>query len=84
MKTEISSLESQLPSLTTLEIEGVKVRSRAQWLEEGEKPSRFFFKLEQRSEKNLVSSIYDTNGSVVSSHVDLEKVHVAFYRMRRS
>ena len=38
---DIVFIESQLAALTDRAAEGVKVRSRVQWLEEGEKPSRF-------------------------------------------
>lgn len=52
VRSEIISLEAQLAALIRTEIEGVKLRSRTRWLEEGEKPTRFFFKLEQeRAEK---------------------------------
>lgn len=42
-KELISRLECQLASLVSKEAEGVKIRSRAQWFEEGEKPTRYFF-----------------------------------------
>lgn len=41
---EIATLESRLKSLTLRDLEGVKVQSRAKWLEEGEKPTRYFFR----------------------------------------
>lgn len=76
----INSLEVDLLALNTKALEGVKFRSRARWLEEGEKPSRFFFKMErERIEKNFVSSIYDSNGTEVSSREDVELAHVQFY-----
>lgn len=76
----INSLEADLLALNTKALEGVKFRSRARWLEEGEKPSRFFFKMErERIEKNFVSSIYDSNGTEVSSREDVELAHVQFY-----
>lgn len=40
--SEIKSLETSLASLITREAEGAKIRSRAQWIEEGEKPTRYF------------------------------------------
>ena len=39
----IDDLEGQLSSLISKEAEGAKIRSRAQWFEEGEKPTRYFF-----------------------------------------
>lgn len=81
VRSEIISLEAQLAALTRTEIEGVKLRSRSRWLEEGEKPTQFFVKLEQeRAEKHRVSATYNSNGNEVTSHADLEKVHVDFYR----
>ena len=40
---EINSLESALSYLISKEAEGAKIRSKAKWIEEGEKPTRFFF-----------------------------------------
>ena len=42
----VNNLECQLSSLISKEAEGAKIRSRAQWFEEGEKPTRYFFRLE--------------------------------------
>ena len=77
---EIIALEARLFALFSFEIEGVKTRSRARWIEEGEKPTRYFFRLEQeRIEKNRVISMYDSNGNEVTSRADLDRVHVEFY-----
>jgi len=52
---EILATESHLAALVHRSLEGAKTRSWAQWLEEGEKPTCFFFKLErERIEKNEV------------------------------
>ena len=57
--SEIISIESCLLALNDSAMEGVKTRSRAQWLEEGEKPLRYFFITEkERTEKNYGKSIY--------------------------
>ena len=50
----VRDLENALASVISKEAEGAKIRSRAQWIEEGEKPTRFFFHLEQkRADKNF-------------------------------
>ena len=43
---EISRLKSELKALISRELEGSKIRSRVQWFEEGERPTRYFFKLQ--------------------------------------
>ena len=46
------------------EAEGAKIGSRAQWIEEGEKPTRYFFLLEKkRAEKNHFASLFDQDGT---------------------
>jgi len=77
----INDLESQLSSLISKETEGVKIRSRAQWFEEGEKPTRYFFRLEKkRAEANTFESLLDSNGFAKTSPKDLENVLVLFYK----
>lgn len=44
---EITFLESRLAALTDRALDGVKTHSRVQWLEQGEKPSRYFFRLKK-------------------------------------
>ena len=39
----IQDVECRLKAIYTKEIEGILVRSRAEWLEEGERPTRYFF-----------------------------------------
>ena len=78
---EIIFVESQLTALSDRISQGVKVCSRAQWLEQGERPTRFFFKLErERAKRNCVTSILNRDGIVVSSRAEVEKAHVDFYR----
>lgn len=48
---ELLKMEGDLKALVTEEFEGVKVRSRAEWIEDGEKPSRFFFSLMREREE---------------------------------
>ena len=76
----ISHTESQLKALRVKEIEGIMIRSRAQWLEEGKGPSRYFFNLQRiKVQRSHISSVYDLNGTAVSSQEEIEKAHVDFY-----
>ena len=77
---EIESLVSRLKVLTLKELEGSKIRSRVQWLEEGEKPSRFFFRLEREHfERNSITSVLNSDDVEVFSRAEIERVHVQFY-----
>ena len=79
--SEIRDLEGALSSLISREAEGAKIRSRAKWIEEGEKPTRYFFRLEQkRAEKNSFDSVLDSDGVEKTSQSDIESVFVDFYR----
>ena len=76
----IGTLECRLKVLTLKELEGSKIRSRVQWLEEGERPSRFSFKLERkRFERNSFTSVLNNDDVEVFSRAQIEHVHVQFY-----
>ena len=75
----ISDTESQLKARWVKEIEGIMIRSRAQWLE-GKRPSCYFFNFQRiKAQKSHISSVYDLNGTEVSSQEEIEKAHVDFY-----
>jgi len=60
------------------EAEGAKIRSRAQWIEEGEKPTRYFFRLEnKRAAKNSFVSLFDVNGVEKSTQSDFQNIQFA-------
>ena len=77
----VNKLESALEAVINNECEGAKVRSRARWIEEGEKPTRFFFRLERkRAEKNIFESLFNESGEEKFSHNDIELILVDFYK----
>ena len=77
----INDLENQLSLLISKEAKGAKIRSHTQWFEEGEKPTRYFFHLEQtRAVSNSFGSLFDENGIEKSSQQDLEKILTQFYQ----
>ena len=79
--SEIRDLESSLSSLATREVVGAKIRSRAKWVEEGEKTTRYFFRLEQkRAEKNSFASLIDSRVNEASSQANMESFLTEFCR----
>ena len=62
------------------ELRGAFIRSRAKFLEEGEKPSAFFFKKERKcGQKRLIQGIRNVVGKEVNSEDGIFKVFHQFY-----
>ena len=75
-KSEILNLESFLKQLFDQQLDGSKIRSRVQWLEEGETPSKFFLRLEnERHAKSFTSPVYNSAGVDVSSLQEIMEAH---------
>ena len=82
VKSEILQSESELSAIFRQELDGIKIRSRVKWFEEGKKPSRFFFKLgRERFDRNFVYSMYDLNGAEVLDRADLIKAQRIFIQI---
>ena len=63
----VADVEEQLSRLIQKRLDGAKIRSRATWLEEGEKPTRFFFDLERtKQQQACISKLSTDNGEVTS------------------
>ena len=46
---ELEDLKAQLQEIRNKKVEGIAIRSRVRWLQEGEKPTRYFCNLENRN-----------------------------------
>lgn len=80
VKTEIRHLETLLMQLFDQQLQGSKIRSRVKWIEEGETPSKYFFRLEnEQHAKVFVSSVFDSSGAEVSSLPEMMEAHETFY-----
>ena len=76
----ISTIQQHLRELVTKRLEGAKVRSRASWLEEGEKPTRFFFNLEQTKQKQVTITKLKTTRGEITSQKDILQATADFYQ----
>jgi hypothetical protein len=76
----ISTIEQQLRELVTKRLEGAKIRSRASWLEKGERPTRFFFNLEQTKQKQAAITKLTTARGEITSQKDILQATVDFYQ----
>ena len=76
----IQDVECRLKAIYTKEMEGILVCSRAECLEEDERPTRYFFQLQSsNAQKSQISSMYNSSGVEVSSQDEIEQAHVDFY-----
>ena len=74
--TELVRLNEELIRLRKEDLNGAFIRSRADWLEHGEKPSRFFLNLENKNRvnKNIAEIKIDENTKITNQMQILEKV----------
>ena len=71
---------SELAVLDSEAARGTQVRARVRWGEEGEISSPYFFRLEKkRSADRWISALRESDGSIVSSPVDLCRSLSLFY-----
>jgi len=70
------TLKNELDELYEKKAKGYQIRSRAKWVEKGEKSSQYFLNLEnQRQGYNCINSLKDRNGK--SKYTDKEILHIA-------
>ena len=66
--TTIEEIKEQLATIVKDRLDGVKIRSRATWLEHGERPTRYFFALEQTKQKKAtINKLKTATGEVTSN-----------------
>ncbi len=74
-------LKQQLDSLYDQKTAGYHVRSRAKWVEEGEKSTSYFLNLEKsRQISNCIESLKDSNGTAQNSDDAILDIATSFYK----
>ena len=64
---ELETKKQELEKIRISKIKGSMVRSRALWISEGEKPSKYFFGLESRNYVNkIISKVENCNGDIIT------------------
>lgn len=75
----LNNLQSQLDTFYLEKAKGAFVRSRAHWIEEGEKNSSYFFNLEkQRQTKKKIQKL-TINGCISDNQLDINREVTRFY-----
>ena len=69
---QLEECKQELESYYQIKTEGHIIRSRANWVENGERNTNYFINLEKRNQKlKNVTAIYDDNGCIVNSTKDI-------------
>ena len=77
---EFQNISKRLKDLKEEKIKGQIIRSKVQYLEEGEKSSRYFFQLEKtRGKSKLFDRVENEEGKIVNSIEDILDAQVKFY-----
>ena len=73
-------MDKKSENLRECKVKGDAIRSRAQWLMEGEKPSSFFCNLERRNfVEKTIKKLQDKEGHYITAQGDILKETEKFY-----
>lgn len=77
---QIESVKLQINDIINSRLEGSKIRSRIQYIEETEKPTRYFLRKEvQKMKGRKINKLTDTNGNDVTTNEGIMKICKDFY-----
>ena len=77
----ITDLRRQIRDIEEEFISGVIVRSKELWVEQGEKPTKYFFNLEKmRQQKTEMTELKSHSGELLSDSKDIRKEMKDFYQ----
>ena len=78
----LDDLNNNLEKYRRYQMDGLIIRTKANWIENGEKPSKYFCSLEKRNfvNKNIVKVVNDKNESVTNQEEILNEIKL-FYQV---
>ena len=81
LRDRMFEAEAQLNKIISSEIRGSMTRSRAQWVEQGERSTKYFFGLEKSSgKKKFISKLSSSSGSTIYDQAGISDHVVKFYQ----
>jgi len=79
-RNEIILAQNEIEKLLEESLEGSKIRSKVQYLENNEKPTRFFLQREkQLAENKCIHELKKSDGTIVNTNQDIKEECVSFY-----
>jgi len=80
-KTEHIMLKENLCLLYENKAKGAIIRSKTKWIEQGEKPNKYFFNLEKRNyNRKVIKSLKRPDGKMICNELELLKEIEMYYR----
>ena len=80
---KILQLKQRLKEIEENEMIGAAIRSRTEWREKGEKPTKFFFNLEkQKGEEKQLNEIRDENGDILKTKDEILSHIQKYYQIK--
>lgn len=78
---EMKKLNEELEKLRQVYIKGLLIRTKAKWVEEGEKPTKYFCGLEKRNYLNkTITCLKNNNGSLIQGQKEILDEIETFYK----
>lgn len=78
---ELILLQNELELIRKEHMKGLMVRARAKWIEEGEKPTKYFLALEKRNYINkTISKIANDSGVLITNQQEILNEIKYFYQ----
>ena len=81
IEEQLQNLKNEQEVMRKEYIKGLFVRTRAKWIEEGEKPTKYFLSLEKRNFVNkTVAKLVNSDNSTISKQEDILLAIESFYK----
>lgn len=77
---KVIEIEHQIEDIVQKRLEGVKIRSRASWIEEGERPTKFFFDLERKKQASACIHMLESDGKIITRDAEIMETIRIFYQ----
>ena len=77
---QINKVQDKLEQTRKLTVKGLILRSRVQWIEEGEKPTKYFANLERKNYVSKLVTKVNKNGNIVKEQSKVLKELEYFYK----
>ena len=76
----IAEIEEKITEMEVAKARGVQIRSRAKWIEQGERSTKYFFSLEKKKQPINTIKELETETGTVKTDLDILKTTQDFYQ----